>query len=129
MVENKQAPVGVKIIAVLNYISAAVLLIYPILFLVGGAVLFGEMGAAVGGVLGSFFLILLLPFAVLSFFIGRGLWKGQKWARIITIIAGIGIFLSGLFSITTIAGIIYLVIGGFIAGYLLFSKEVKTFFA
>jgi len=70
-----------------------------------------------------------LPFAVLSFFIGRGLWKGQKWARIITIIAGIGIFLSGLFSITTIAGIIYLVIGGFIAGYLLFSKEVKTFFA
>ena len=70
--------------------------------------------------------------AVLTFFVARGLWKLQNWARITAIVfAALGILqnisfrpMMGGFS----GNILGLAISGLIGGYLLFSKEVKKAF-
>lgn len=131
---KKSAPVGVKIISILYYIGAAVGLIFGLSLMFGGGALSTLLGG-LGILFGSLFIILgiiLIGFAVLSFFIGRGLWKAQKWARIVAIIFGILGFLGGVFSLvggSIGAGIVNILIEGFIIGYLLFSLEVKQFFS
>jgi len=98
------------------------------------ATLPSELGAIVGVVAGAVFLIaspFLLALSVLSFFVARGLWKGQNWARIIEIIFAI---IGGLIAILAvlsgnIGSTINLGINGLIAWYLLFDKKVKKFFS
>src|SRR3989344_2185829 len=79
----REMPLGVKVLAVLGYIGAAIALIFAILFFVGASfvdtLLQGAnvpipagAGAAVAVVMG----VLCLILAVLSYFIGRGLWRG-----------------------------------------------------
>jgi hypothetical protein len=134
---TKMVPTGVKIIAVLYYIGTVLEAIAGIGMLAGG----GFMGAAlsrnfggVGIVGGAFFIvagIILLGFAVLSFFIGRGLWHGKNWARILAIIFGCLGVLSGLGSIAKGSGGSYvsLIINLVIVLYLWLTKEVKMAFA
>jgi len=134
-----QVPTGVKVISVLYYIGAALGLILGILFLVGAGVVSeyldqiasaGTFAAASQGIfigLGIF----VIAFAVLGFFIARGLWKAQKWARIVAIILAI---ISILFAILALvqgqlSSIVELIIHGVIGGYLLFSTKVKAAFA
>ena len=129
------APTGVKVISVLYYIGAVVeLLLAVALFFGAGAIAsklpfnFGTLGSALFIVLG----IVLLGIAVLSFFVGRGLWKAQKWSRIVAIIfAVIGVLFAILGMVQGQVGsnIISLVISGAIGGYLLFSSGVKAAFA
>lgn len=132
---TKQIPTWVKVISVLYYIGAVVSVLLGIVMLVGGgfmgsmlesmpfAALFGGLFAVLG--------IIMIALAVLAFFIGRGLWKGQKWARIIAIIFAILGVISSLISL--IGGdwsqIIGLIINGLIGYYLLFVKSVKEAFA
>jgi len=68
--------------------------------------------------------ILIIALGVFEIFIGRGLWKGQQWARIVTIIITIIGFISALPNFDVIS----LLITGLIAGYLIFSKDVKAAF-
>ncbi len=68
---------------------------------------------------------------MIEFFIGRGIWKGKNWARIIVIVfSAIGILFSlfGAFARNTIA-IIGLIVNIAIGGYLLLSKEAKSAFS
>lgn len=158
MVEKNQAqvkeiPTGVKVISVLYYIIAALVVIILIL---GSFIVLG--GSDSNYTLVILFAVLLLGFAILSFFIGKGLWKGDNWSRIVAIviailniivtIAMIVIFsylsrsmspLSGgqnvqnllnIFDISKFIpkAIIDIVINGLIAGYLLFSNKVKEAF-
>ena len=129
---------GVKVISVLYYIIADLSLIFAIMFFVGVGVLstvlgsvapfLGELGTGLVVVVGIVSLIL----AVLYFFIARGLWKAQKWARIVLIIFSIlGIIsaISTLVSGSLTQGILNIVINGVIGGYLIFSKKVKTAFS
>jgi len=126
---KKQVPIVVKIISVLNYIGCGVLVLCAIFSFVGAGIISSFLGF-----LGGFVIILgiiFLALAVLVFFIARGLWKGQNWARIITIIFAILGFLSAIYVLVDglIAnGIVNLIVEGFIAGYLIFSKEVKEAF-
>jgi len=137
MSDLKSIPTGVKIIAVLAYIQAGFELVGGLLFLFGagamGSVinqipLLGMFGASLFFILG----IIFVGFAILSFFIGRGLWKLKKWARVLVIIFS---FLGVLMAIISIiaggipSGIFSLAVEGLIGGYLLFSKEVKQTFA
>ena len=127
-------PVGVKIISVLYYIGAALELIFGILFFVGAGTiakqfpLLGALGSGlfiVGG-------IILLGLAVLSFFVGKGLWKGKKWSRIVAIIfaiLGVLFALLGMVQGQVASNIISLIISAAIGGYLLFSSSVKSAFA
>lgn len=128
-------PVGVKIISVLYYIAAVVLIILGIA-LFGGAGLVGYLASKIPfiAVLGSGIIavagIIVILLAVLSFFIARGLWKGKQWARIIVIIFAILGFISAIISLLKLdfSVIGSLVINGLIGGYLLFSENVKKAF-
>lgn len=134
MVRN--IPIGVKIISVLYYIGAAAFLILGIVCLFGaGAIgtllqsipLLGALGAGFFIVLG----VIFIAIAVLAFFIGLGLWKGQKWAWIAAIVIAILGALSAIISIiqgNILNNIISLIINLVIGGYLLFSKDVKAAF-
>jgi len=127
-------PVLVKVIAVLYYIGAALALIGGVAMIFGSAALGTYMSAAIPGgealgVLGAGLFIvvgiILIAFAVLDFFVGRGLWKAKKWARIVAIIIAI----LGVISAITSFAWVSLVIHALIGGYLIFSKGVKAAFA
>jgi hypothetical protein len=131
----KQIPTGVKIISVLYYIGAVASILFGILMIVGagtlGALIESIPFAALFGGLFVVFGIVLIGLAVLSFFIGRGLWKGQKWARIIAIIFAILGVIGAIFSLVggQWSAIVSLIIQGLIGYYLLFVKSVKQAFA
>jgi len=134
---EKIIPTGVKIIAVLNYIGAGLLALFGLLAIVGGGMfasvineipLLGVLGGGIFIVVG----IILIALAVLLFFIGRGLWKGKNWARIVEIIFAIlGVIMAivGMFSTGIASNIVSLVFNGLIGGYLLFNTKVKEAFA
>lgn len=132
-----EVPTGVKIISVLYYIGAVLLLLLGVLCIVAsatiGAYLSGVtaglsfLGAAVFIILG----IIMIGLAVLSFFVGRGLWKGQSWARITAIILtilGILEIIYNMINGEVASNIIGLIIELVIGGYLLFSQSVKDAF-
>ena len=124
-------PLGVKIISILHYIGAAFAVLAGILLIVSaGAVgsaipVFGAIGGAML-IAGAIFVIGL---AVLSFFIGRGLWKGQQWARIVAIVFGCLGMVRAIFGIAGNAMYVAtLVIYVVIVAYLGFSPQVKKAF-
>lgn len=134
--ETKQIPTGVKIISVLYYIGSFMFVLSSILFFVGagfigsiteGVSIFGTFGPGlfiVGG-------IILIGLGILYFFIGRGLWKGKNWARIVAIIFsifGILIVIVSMIQGNVLSNIVGLAIQLTIAGYLLFSNSVKEAF-
>ncbi len=138
--KRSDVPVGAKIISVLYYIGAiACLLLGLLLFVAAGfadtianatAELSGLGGViATLGVVGG---VVMIAGAALFFFIGRGLWKGQAWARIVAIIfallgiiSAVNAFAQGV----VLEGIFNLIVGGVIGCYLLFDNEVKAAFA
>lgn len=134
---DKNTPTGVKVISVLMYIIAALLLLLSLLFFVGSQAAeralqeqyptFATLGAAIFVLLG----ILLLVVGILYIFIGKGLWKGKNWAKIVAIILSALGLLQAILSIRTTvsSGILMLAINGVIIYYLGFSKEAKKFFS
>jgi len=73
----------------------------------------------------------MILFAVLTFFIGRGLWKRQKWARIVAIILAILSFIGAIMGMVQgmiVQNLFSLVVNLVIGAYLLFSKSVKAAF-
>ncbi len=138
---EKNVPTGVKIIAVLDYIGAAITALLGILLLVGAGVagsliarVPGLQGIAAGavGVVLAVIGVIFIALAVLSYFIARGLWKGQNWARIVKIIFAVLGVLNGLLALfggSVGTGIFYIAIFGLIGGYLWFNKDVKAVFS
>ncbi|MEM0465757.1 MAG: hypothetical protein QXW97_03600 [Candidatus Pacearchaeota archaeon] len=149
MSNGKNVPIGVEIISVLYFISAAFLVILGIIFMIGAGftgffsaylskilpllALFGVLGTILFIVTG----IIFIGIGVLSFFIGLGLWKAKKWARIVAIIfaclgvlsAILGIISSNMSTSIIVMNSVSLIINGLIGGYLLFSKKVKEAFS
>ena len=128
-----EVPTGVKVISVLYYIGAVFEVIFGILLFVGSGTL--KTKVPILAFLGPFLIvggIILIGLAVLSFFVGRGLWKAQKWSRIVAIVFSV---IGVLFAVLGIAqgqiasNVIGLVISAAIGGYLLFSSGVKAAFA
>lgn len=132
-------PGWVKAISIWYYIGAAFLALLGLAMILGGSFL-GTLLSTVPGaeavssaLIGGVIIVvgvIVLGIAVLYFFIGKGLWKGKNWARIVAIVfAALG-FLGSISSLISgnISSIVMLVIDGFIAWYLIFSKEAKAFF-
>ena len=137
-------PVGVTILAVLNFIGAFCCVAVAIVMIVGlsilgasasGAHTAGMMALAGGGVIAG---VLLIVFALIPILIGYGLMKLKNWARIVSIIlAALGILMAlpGLFMalghIVIFALVINLIgigIDALIVWYLL-QPDVKKAFA
>lgn len=122
----KKVPLGVKIISIIQYVAA-------IGFVLGGLRSFAVGGALAGvpflaGVsfLGGVGAILI---GVLYFFLGRGMWRAEKWAKTTTIT------ISAILAVLTIVGASNgsgdpggLIGHAIIFFYLLFSKRVKKAF-
>jgi RsiW-degrading membrane proteinase PrsW (M82 family) len=144
---GKEAPVMVKIISVLYYICLGIYVLSALVFIVGGIILVANPTALSGieqqltgvitmfaSMMGIVFLvagIVAIPLAILCFFIARGLRRGKGWTRIIVIVFGILALIGSIFQIIsgTWSYVVPLLIEGVIAGYLLFSKDAKEFFA
>ena len=77
--------------------------------------------------------VILILFGVLSFFIARGLWKGQKWTRIIVIIFSLLAIITTLLTITKtisiIGSILRIILNLIIILYLIFNTKVREFFS
>lgn len=110
-----QRPTGVTILAVLNFLSAALLVLVGIGLLLGGSMLgaalgqaSGESGAAAGGLgvgmlVGAFGAVFCLIFAAISALMGWGMWTLKNWARIVTIVfAAIGALMQGISILTSL---------------------------
>lgn len=134
-IKSIERPLGVTILAVLGYIGAVATLLVGLVLIFFSAALasmltnipsfetaFGVIGAALFIVLG----IIFLPLAVLDYFIARGLWRGQNWARILLLIfAGLGV-LQGIIALPM--SILSLAIDALIVWYIGFNKPVVAYF-
>jgi hypothetical protein len=125
-----EVPTGVKVIAVLYYIGAVLTILGGIMMFIGSGFLativpFLSGFAIAGGVL-------MLALGVLGFFIGRGLWNGRNWARIVALIfAVIGLVgaIMGMVGGAIGSNIFGLIINGLIGWYLGLNANVKQAFA
>ena len=131
--EGQPVPTGVKIISVLYYIGAVFELIFGILLFVGSGAIKSKVPFL--AFLGPFLIIggiVLVGLAVLSFFVGMGLWKGRNWSRIVAIIFAVLLALLSIVGMVQgqiASNIVGLVINLAVGGYLLFSSDVKTAFS
>lgn len=144
---KKKVPRNLLAATVLYYIGAAfyvllglLIIIVGILILAGGIYsLASEADELVGltpilGVLGPVLLVggvIFIGLAVLLFFIARGVYRGQNWARIVGIILCSLGFLGSLISLIggSLISIIYVLITGYILYVLIFDRETKVFFS
>ena len=142
-VGEKKAPIGVKILSILYFVGAFASLVLAILLIIagalGGTTLFRAAGNIPGYDLIAGFLtvfaivagVIILVLGVLEFFIGRGLWKGRNWARIVAIIFSVLGILGSINSFLTeqyTSGGAILAVNLLIFTYLIFSRKVKGFF-
>ncbi|MEI7719572.1 MAG: hypothetical protein WCI72_06900 [archaeon] len=124
---------GVSILSVLGYIGAVFTLLLGLLFIAGSAVV-GTLITQLApeyvwlttvGVVGLIFLgLVIIGFAVLDFFIARGLWKGQSWARIVVLVL---LAISALMALTSME-IASVVIDAALIWYLGFYEPVVNYF-
>lgn len=147
-------PWGVKVISILNYVLFVILLLSGLVFLIGASAFsssedaratalkfFEDLSASTTiatKIVDSFPALMVavgiisILLAALFFFMARGLWRGKRWARVLTIIFFTLGFVGALADILRgdLAGnIIELVVDGLIAGYLLFNNRVKAAFS
>ena len=144
--QTKEVPVGAKIISVLYYISFS----FSIFLIIGvfWIIIRNRMVIGIGLIWPILILLVSIGFAILLFFMGKGLWKGENWARMTAIVFSI-IYILGYILIIVFGSIIFAVVGfsfsqllgaggvsvligiaiqALIAGYLLFNKKVKEAF-
>ncbi len=101
-----ERPVGVTVLAVLEFISAGFLILLGLLLIVGMSVL-GAMGGggegsgvmAVLGTLGAVAGVVVMILSVIPLAVGIGLWKLKNWARIVVIVFSILGLVSNLFGV------------------------------
>ncbi len=127
-----RVPVLVKVLAVLLFVGAGLTLIIGLWLLLAllGA---GDAGTAlIGSLLRTFYsgesVLYAVGFPLLTIIqiaVGVGLWRGSAWARLVAIVfalLGIGFAFYDGFSVLD------LLLGGLVAGYLLFSPAVRAAF-
>ena len=146
-VQRRTAPLRVKILAILSWIGAVLMILSGLIFLSLPFFLdyiitkrLEELPTDVFLVLfilvnsiGGFIWILgglLLILGIINIFIAKGLWKGKNWARVFLIV--LMILWTIIWSIELFKGYFLnlIVIGPslIILFYLFFSKKVKSFF-
>jgi len=131
--EGRNIPIGVRIISVIYYVGACLLGILGLIafVLAGSGQVIPEF--MVTGVLGTAVLgVVFIGLGALYYFIGRALWKGRKWAKVLVLILTIVSIIDELITLFT-AGfsviiIIMMIVNIAILYYLVFDKKSKAFF-
>ncbi len=124
---------NLKIVVMLYYLAAALNVLGGLIMLIGGG-LMGNMLKSMGGlagIIGGLMVvgaIIIIGLGVLDYFIAKGLTGLKKWAYTVAIIFSILGIISGLITISGGAGIIGIIINGYIAYTLLIDKETKALF-
>ena len=130
---RRTRPLGVSILSVLAYIGAVVTLIGGIAMIAGSTVVstlieklvpeYASWSAA-GTALLIFLGIVFILLAVLDYFIGRGLWDGKEWARILVLI----FLVLGILGSLSPFEIVSIIIDALLIWYLGFNKDVRNYF-
>jgi hypothetical protein len=134
-------PVGVTILAILEFIGSGICALLGILVIVGaGAGLLGSMTQGQGSGLGSLMAVIggalsvfCFIFAAIGALLGWGLWTLKNWARIILIVlASLGalgslLALLNLSSAIIVGVVIRLAINGLVIWYLLQPNVAAAF--
>jgi hypothetical protein len=124
---------GITVLSVLSYIGAVITVLLGLTMLFGSSTFSSLIGKAfpqlaayvdVGTVLFVVLGIIFIGMAVLDYFIARGLWNGQNWARIVAIILSALTILGALWPFD----IVSLIIGIVIIWYLGFYKPAVNYF-
>jgi hypothetical protein len=124
---------GISVLSILTYIGAFFTLLMGLLFVLSSAFV-GTLIAKFApeyawvtgiGVVGLIFMgLVFIGFAVLDYYVARGLWKGQSWSRIVILI---------LFAISALGSLVSfdissLVIDAVLIWYLGFYEPVVNYF-
>jgi hypothetical protein len=127
--KNKK-PLGVIVVASLHWAIALSIVVSAILSLSGQNSFDSELFELLFGFLSVALFFVVLIIALIPLFVGIGIWKGINSWRIVAIVFGCISTFFGLLSLfnPTLFGVINLIISGYIAGYLIFSKEGKKYF-
>lgn len=123
-------PIGVTLIALLQFLGAGLVFLIMIIFSVIGFTALGSVGSSLASLGLAVGWVLAVLLGGLTALFGWGMWTGKNWARVVVgILSALGVLgalstlVSGDYSaIWTIA------INGLIAWYLLFNARVKAFF-
>ncbi len=129
---SDSAPMGVKILSVLAYLGAAFTVLFGVMMMAGSALFGGFLRmmpgySAMAGLGAGIFIVMglvMIAGGILDYFIGKGLWDGKNWARILLLVFAV---LGVLGSITSF-NLVNLVISGVIIWYLGFNKEAIAYF-
>lgn len=125
-------PVGIAILAILNFIGVAFLLLFGLLALVAGSMVTGMLGgedAGIGAILGGIIGFVFIAGAIIPAIVGYGLWNGRSWAWYVQLVfTGIG----ALFNLMGVlllepSSFLALAVNGLILWYL-FRPEVRRWF-
>lgn len=132
-VENlgeKKRPLGIIIVASLHWAIALSIVVSAVSSLFGQNSLGGGIFDLLFGFLSAALIFVAVVIAVLPLMVGIGIWKGINGWRIVAIIFGCIFTILGLFGLMhpTVLGIVNLLISGYVFGYLLFSKNGKSYF-
>jgi len=134
-------PVGVTILAILEFIGSGICALFGILVIVGaGAGFLGSMTQSQGSGLGSLMAVIggalsvfCFIFATIGALLGWGLWTLKNWARIIVmvfaILGALGTLLAllNLSSAIIVGVVIRLAINGLVIWYLLQPNVAAAF--
>lgn len=139
MVEGKQVPAGIKLISILYYIVAVILIIMGLILTFAvkltnslpGTFYANFLGIELSKGLLTFVGILMIGLGIFGFFVAKNLSKAKPWARTTAIIFSVlGILWAIIFVIKgkVTGNILSLILNLLIGWYLLFSKSVKEAF-
>jgi hypothetical protein len=130
---SKPIPLGVAILAVLSWITAVGTLILAIGLLTGSAVVPTIIQnvapdmvqwATAGTALFIFLGIISLLFAAIDYYIGKGLWAGKNWARIVVLILFSLVILGSLSPFDLVS----ILVAGVVIWYIGFYKNAVDHF-
>ena len=122
--KERELPLGVRIVSILNYISSFILLIW-------GIFLFVTTTSTASKWLFIVVAIIFILTAILQFFVARGLNRCKNWARYTSMALAIIIISSSIEflwlgqTVYILSALLYFAI----LLYLMFSYEVKKFFS
>ena len=127
MVEEKERPTGVTILAVLEFLASAIVLLMGLL-MIGGGGMFATAYRHDAGLMGGLLVvggILMLAMGIVGLLVAWGLWTGKSWAWWLVVI-GSGLGVLSILSLN-LSGVVDAAISALVLWYL-FKPHVKDFF-